>query len=96
MFAEAYVGVMQHFRGGGWYHDADIFTGQPTHIQFQSLQSFWPGESGGLCCHMAATVAGSTRPRSQWQQLLLAGQGRLMAMKWPGCPGSGMVAQWCG
>ena len=43
MFAEAYVSVMQHFRGGGWYHDADIFTGQPTHIQFQSLQSFWPG-----------------------------------------------------
>ena len=50
MFAEAYVGVMQHFRGGGWYHDADIFTGQPTHIQFQSLQSFWPGEPLGLCC----------------------------------------------
>ena len=58
MFAEAYVGVMQHFRGGGWYHDADIFTGQPTHIQFQSLQSFWPGEP--LCRKTICSPAGSS------------------------------------
>ena len=63
MFAEAYVSVMQHFRGGGWYHDADIFTGQPTHIQFQSLQSFWPGEPLGLCRLAAfffSPISGST------------------------------------
>ena len=81
MFAEAYVGVMQHFRGGGWYHDADIFTGQPTHIQFQSLQSFWPGRSQGPDCWFP----------SLWQQWLRARQGRLMAVKKPGCPSSCMT-----
>ena len=45
MFAEAYVAALRAYRfvGGAWYHDADIFSGRPTHYQFNSLQAFWPG-----------------------------------------------------
>eukprot|EP00884_Botryococcus_braunii_P002291 jgi/Botrbrau1/12062/Bobra.0295s0017.1 len=43
MFVEAYVSAVQHYKRDGWYQDSDIFSGQPTHQQFTSLQGFWPG-----------------------------------------------------
>ncbi len=45
MFAEAYEAALRAYRfaGGAWYHDSDIFSGRPTHYQFNSLQAFWPG-----------------------------------------------------
>lgn len=43
MFTEAYVAAMQHYRYQEVYTDADIHTGKPVHLQFQSLQAFWPG-----------------------------------------------------
>ncbi|DBA85723.1 TPA: hypothetical protein ACH3X1_005291 [Trebouxia sp. C0004] len=43
VFQGAYRGVMQHYRSGAWYDDADIVTGRTMHQQFQSLQAFWPG-----------------------------------------------------
>eukprot|EP00850_Spirogloea_muscicola_P005021 SM000022S07235 [mRNA] locus=s22:748911:753445:+ [translate_table: standard] len=42
MFQTAYSAVQQHYRSGPWYHEADMHTGQPTHLQFTSLQAFWP------------------------------------------------------
>eukprot|EP00850_Spirogloea_muscicola_P001621 SM000006S19386 [mRNA] locus=s6:421678:426268:- [translate_table: standard] len=42
MFQAAYSAVQQHYRSGPWYHEADMHTGQPTHLQFTSLQAFWP------------------------------------------------------
>ncbi len=43
VFQDAYRAVMQHYRSGAWYDDADIVTGRTLHQQFQSLQAFWPG-----------------------------------------------------
>jgi len=45
MFADAYAAALRAYRfaGGAWYHDSDIFSGRPTHYQFNSLQAFWPG-----------------------------------------------------
>lgn len=43
VFQGAYRAVMQHYRRGPWYDDADIVTGRTLHQQFQSLQAFWPG-----------------------------------------------------
>ena len=28
---------------GDYYHEADMNTGQATHLQLTSLQAFWPG-----------------------------------------------------
>ena len=43
VFQDAYRAVMQHYRSGPWYDDADIGNGRSLHQQFQSLQAFWPG-----------------------------------------------------
>jgi len=43
IFQRAYLAAIQSYRSGPWYHDADIRTAQPTHLQFTSLQAFWPG-----------------------------------------------------
>ncbi|DBB06862.1 TPA: hypothetical protein ACH3X3_009521 [Trebouxia sp. C0006] len=43
VFQDAYRAVMQHYRSGAWYDDADIVNGRTLHQQFQSLQAFWPG-----------------------------------------------------
>ena len=53
VFQDAYRAVMQHYRSGAWYDDADIGNGRSLHQQFQSLQAFWPGPPephAVLCC----------------------------------------------
>ena len=34
---------MEHLRHGPWYFEASMTSGHPTHVQFNSLQAFWPG-----------------------------------------------------
>ena len=43
MFNTSYTAAVTHLKHGSWYIEADMNTGQPQHLQFQSLQSFWPG-----------------------------------------------------
>ena len=43
MFNTSYVAALTHLKHGSWYIEADMHTGQPQHLQFQSLHSFWPG-----------------------------------------------------
>lgn len=45
MFQTAYTAALRHYRSGAWYPNADIYSGALTHMQFTSLQAFWPGES---------------------------------------------------
>lgn len=41
-FKRVYTAVMSHYKVEVWYHDA-TWLGQPTFVQFASLQAFWPG-----------------------------------------------------
>ncbi|GAB5362183.1 hypothetical protein AAMO2058_000776400 [Amorphochlora amoebiformis] len=43
MFAQTYNAVGRHLKSGPWYVEADMNSARPTHIQFNSLQAFWPG-----------------------------------------------------
>ncbi|EIE19324.1 seven-hairpin glycosidase [Coccomyxa subellipsoidea C-169] len=43
MFQAAYTAAIRHYRDGTWYPQADIWMGAHTHLQFTSLQAFWPG-----------------------------------------------------
>ena len=43
IFNDAYVAAMRHYHDDGWYHEANLHTGAPTHLQATSLQAFWPG-----------------------------------------------------
>ncbi|KAK3260378.1 hypothetical protein CYMTET_30660 [Cymbomonas tetramitiformis] len=43
MFHDAYLAVLKHMKHGPWYHEANMNTARPTHLQFSSLQAFWPG-----------------------------------------------------
>ena len=43
MFNTSYTAAITHLKHGSWYIEADMNTGQPQHLQFQSLHSFWPG-----------------------------------------------------
>lgn len=43
MFEAAYTAALRHYKAGSWYANADIFLGVRTHMQFTSLQAFWPG-----------------------------------------------------
>ena len=43
MFEAAYTAALGHYKAGSWYPSADIFLGARTHMQFTSLQAFWPG-----------------------------------------------------
>ena len=43
MFNTSYTAAITHLKLGSWYIEADMNTGQPQHLQFQSLHSFWPG-----------------------------------------------------
>ena len=43
MFNNSYTAAITHLKHGSWYIEADMHTGQPQHLQFQSLHSFWPG-----------------------------------------------------
>ncbi len=47
MFRAAYTAAIRYYKDGPWYPSADIWSGTRTHLQFTSLQAFWPGES----CH---------------------------------------------
>ena len=43
-FSDAYVAATKHYRTPeGWYHESNMDTGAPTHLQATSLQAFWPG-----------------------------------------------------
>ena len=42
-FDAAYGAVLRHLRHGHWYIEADMNSGAPQHLQFQSLHSFFPG-----------------------------------------------------
>ena len=42
-FEGAYAAVLRHLKHGAWYIEADMNSGQPAHLQFQSLHSFFPG-----------------------------------------------------
>ena len=42
-FESAYAAVLRHLKHGAWYVEADMNSGQPSHLQFQSLHSFFPG-----------------------------------------------------
>lgn len=56
VFQEVYRAVMQHYRSGPWYDDADIVTGHSMHQQFQSLQAFWPGQTLAVHCILPSDV----------------------------------------
>lgn len=45
IFSDLYPAALRGFRSGasGWYHDANIVTGAPLYLQFNSLMAFWPG-----------------------------------------------------
>lgn len=43
VFGDAYVAVMKWYHDDGWYHEAHLDNGAPTHMQATSLQAFWPG-----------------------------------------------------
>ena len=43
IFGDAYVAVMRWYHDDGWYHEAHLDSGAPTHMQATSLQAFWPG-----------------------------------------------------
>ena len=44
MFEEAYAAVNKYLKiGDEWYVEGDMRTGQHSHLQFNSLQAFWPG-----------------------------------------------------
>jgi len=43
IFCDAYVAVIKWYHDDGWYHEAHLDTGKPTHLQATSLQAFWPG-----------------------------------------------------
>jgi hypothetical protein len=43
MFEAAYTAALRHYKVGAWYPAADIWLGAHTHLQFTSLQAFWPG-----------------------------------------------------
>ena len=84
VFEEVYRAVMQHYRAGPWYDDADIVTGQSMHQQFQSLQAFWPGQhlatqfaAGNFCMLIQVQVSQRSKStlRSGWldQSHLIAG-----------------------
>jgi len=68
MFAEAYAAALRAYRfaGGAWYHDADIFSGRPTHYQFNSLQAFWPG-----AVHMHPREHSALPPHVGWHAMSL-------------------------
>ena len=60
VFQDAYRAVMQHYRSGVWYDDADIVNGRSMHQQFQSLQAFWPGLlllSSAMLCTTAGLLS---------------------------------------
>lgn len=49
MFESSYASVMEHLRLGPWYLEASMTSGHPSHVQFNSLQAFWPvGYSSAL------------------------------------------------
>ena len=43
MFSAAYTAAIRHYKDGPFYPHADIWMGTHTHLQFTSLQAFWPG-----------------------------------------------------
>ncbi|CAL8468306.1 g7846 [Coccomyxa elongata] len=43
MFRAAYTAAIRYYKDGRWYPSADIWSGTRTHLQFTSLQAFWPG-----------------------------------------------------
>jgi ER degradation enhancer, mannosidase alpha-like 1 len=43
MFNATYEAVNRHLKLGHWYVEGDMQSGRHTHIQFNSLQAFWPG-----------------------------------------------------
>eukprot|EP00455_Lapot_gusevi_P052757 TRINITY_DN8083_c0_g1_i2.p1 TRINITY_DN8083_c0_g1~~TRINITY_DN8083_c0_g1_i2.p1 ORF type:complete len:526 (-),score=101.90 TRINITY_DN8083_c0_g1_i2:286-1782(-) len=43
MYNKAYSAVTKYLKKGPWYFEADMRSGHPTHLQFNSLQAFWPG-----------------------------------------------------
>lgn len=43
MFYKTYTAVGENLKSGPWYVEADMNSGRPTHLQFNSLQAFWPG-----------------------------------------------------
>ena len=61
MFQEAYVAALRHYKADAWYHATDIWTGSATHLQFTSLQAFWPGVKLTSCLivHPPTCHAGS-------------------------------------
>jgi ER degradation enhancer, mannosidase alpha-like 1 len=42
-FKIAYNATKRYLKNGPWYIEAEMLSGRPTHLQFNSLQAFWPG-----------------------------------------------------
>lgn len=42
MFDLTYTAAVQNLKQGPWYFEAGMSNARPTHVQFNSLQAFWP------------------------------------------------------
>ena len=43
IYTVAYGSITKYLKSGPWYMEASMKYGQHTHVQFNSLQAFWPG-----------------------------------------------------
>lgn len=53
IFVKAYVSALTYLKTGPWYAEADMKTGSTTYFQFNSLQSFWPGNFLSILCFVS-------------------------------------------
>jgi hypothetical protein len=59
MYNRAAAAVAKYLKKGPWYIEADMHTGLPTHLHFNSLQAFYPGlqVQAGAIAEAAGTQA---------------------------------------